>query len=224
MRIVHRNGHEIKVNPIECADARFVIFWDLFEQGWETSTFETFDKYLTPETTYVDLGAWIGPTVLYAAQICKQCYAFEPDPLAYRQLKANVEVNGFKNVTTVNAAILDYDGMAVFGNDDLCNSMTRVGHPNKLFDVACVTLETFANRYATLTKPLFIKVDVEGAEELVFRSMDFFKTYKPTVFVSLHLPWFQNEIEALKTIHAVGKLYKYQIPIDSGTSYLFTEE
>ena len=163
MRIVHRNGHEIKVNPIECADARFVIFWDLFEQGWETSTIDTLDKYLTPDTTYIDLGAWIGPTVLYAAPLCKQCYAFEPDPLAYRQLKANVELNGFTNVTTFNEAVLDYNGTAAFGNDNLGNSMSRIEHPNKMFSAPCRTLDSFAIEYP-LTSPLFIKVDIEGAD------------------------------------------------------------
>ena len=221
MWTVHRNGHEIKVNSIECADERFVAFWDLFEQGWETSTIDTLDKYLTPDTTYIDLGAWIGPTVLYAAPLCKQCYAFEPDPLAYRQLKANVELNGFTNVTTFNEAVLDYNGTAAFGNDNLCNSMSRIEHPNKMFSAPCRTLDSFAIEYP-LTSPLFIKVDIEGAEELVFRS-GFFKQYKPTVFVSLHVPWFQNEVEALKTIHAVGDLYRTHIPIDKGTNYLFTE-
>ena len=39
------------------------------------------------------MGAWIGPTVLYGCQNAKFCYAIEPDPVAFRQLKNNVDLN-----------------------------------------------------------------------------------------------------------------------------------
>lgn len=46
-------------------------------------------KYCNKENTYIDIGAWIGPTVLYGACVSKHVYAIEPDPAAVSQLKKN---------------------------------------------------------------------------------------------------------------------------------------
>jgi hypothetical protein len=55
---------------------------------------------------------------------------------------------------------------------------------------------------------MFLKIDVEGCEEFIFESFDFFRKYKPIVYVSLHKWWFKDETKGMKTIKEVGKLYK----------------
>ena len=199
------HGKEIQV-----ADTAQVAWWVNVENGtWEPYTYDIFDRFLTPETTYFDVGAWIGPTVLYAAHTCKQCYAFEPDPRAYSDLIANVNANSFLNIQTFNEAVMDYDGKVVLGNDhNLGDSGTRLRQVTNQFWVPCHTLNTLVSNL-NASSPLFIKMDVEGAEEFIFKSVDFFQEWKPTIYVSLHKTFFADEKLAMETIRKVGRLYKH---------------
>src|ERR1700687_4776653 len=36
---------------------------------------------------YIDVGAWIGPTLLYGCQLAKMAYGLEPDPIAFAELE-----------------------------------------------------------------------------------------------------------------------------------------
>ena len=38
-------------------------------QQWEPNTFKILDYYQNLNGTYIDIGAWIGPTVMYASQL-----------------------------------------------------------------------------------------------------------------------------------------------------------
>ena len=58
-------------------------FWSWFESpGWEPDTVEAMRLYVREETFCVDVGAWIGDTVLLAASRARSLVAFEPDPAA----------------------------------------------------------------------------------------------------------------------------------------------
>ena len=68
-------------------------FWAQLQVGvWEPETFKIFDIFLDKNHSYIDLGAWIGPTVLYGCQNAKFCYAVEPDPVAFKNLKNNIDL------------------------------------------------------------------------------------------------------------------------------------
>ena len=61
-----------------------------------------FERFLRPGTRYVDLGAWIGPTVLLAAPSVARVVCVEPDPVAYAALTGNLSLNA--GATTKTAA------------------------------------------------------------------------------------------------------------------------
>ena len=69
--------------------------------NWEEETFKIFDLYKNPNKIYLDIGAWIGPTVLYNAQKFKNIYCFEPDPVAYENLKNNITINNYNNINII---------------------------------------------------------------------------------------------------------------------------
>ena len=46
---------------------------------------------------FIDIGAWIGPYTLIAASMGMKVYAFEPDKVAFQELKKNIELNSFKH-------------------------------------------------------------------------------------------------------------------------------
>jgi hypothetical protein len=109
--------------------------------------------------------------------------------------------------------------------------MTRIGLPDNSFQIRCSTLESFITRNK-INNIGFIKIDIESAEEIVFKTIDFFKRYKPTVYVELHPEWFKDKVEGMETIKKVGRLYKHRYDINlcetdmSGyqKGFVFTDE
>ena len=69
-------------------------FWDRYSAGcWEPQTLRVIRHFLIPGTDCIDVGAWIGPTVLYEACSARLVHAFEPDPVSYDELVTNVAAN-----------------------------------------------------------------------------------------------------------------------------------
>jgi hypothetical protein len=68
--LVTRDGDDTTFWVNDCPQTANHRFWqDYFASGtWEAFTLDTIDTYVTPDSTYVDIGAWVGPTVLWAAR------------------------------------------------------------------------------------------------------------------------------------------------------------
>ena len=175
----------------------FEWFWPGFANGdWEPNTFKAFDTFLTPDSVYVDIGAWIGPTVLYASKIAKKVIAFEPDPIAYHHLVKNIGLNeADKNVVPYPIAVSsDWKGIP-FGprttkfGDSMASQLWAKGD----MEVPAISLESVVTM-----NPDFIKIDIEGGERYIFESdvnnmvLD---SYRPTIHLSLHTPWFKDSVD-----------------------------
>jgi len=192
-------------------------FWQKLQKGlWERETFEVLDKFLNPNHLYVDVGSWIGPTVLYGAQTAKRSYALEPDPVAFAQLRANVNLNPklASKIELHNYAIAEKNGQIRLGNrNQLGDSMTGVlfaNAPNSFLTDA-ITLEEFFERNDIKDCNL-IKIDIEGGEVSVIpQSKDFFRRTKIPLYLSLHPLWFEDKeknIEAvIDGLSSYGKYY-----------------
>lgn len=120
MSTFRRRGLQFEIHPQEA----YSQWW--FQQHfatWEPQTFEVLDRFLRPDRDYLDIGAWIGPTVLYAAQCSRKVYALEPDPVAFQRLQANVQANrqanaaGFEGVQLYPLALADRNGRLRFGGN-----------------------------------------------------------------------------------------------------------
>ena len=93
-------------------------------EGWEEGTFDVLDRFLGENSSYIDVGAWIGPTVLYAAARCARVYCLEPDPVAYSMLEKNITSNPqYSHISFYNFGISEAEGLVPFGgNGELGNS------------------------------------------------------------------------------------------------------
>ncbi len=94
-------------------------FWDSFENGREEETIQALEQFVRPESAYIEIGSWIGPTVLYAAHLAGEVYAFEPDPTACARLQANLALNPelVAKTTVFNAGLGPRPGkMQLFSN------------------------------------------------------------------------------------------------------------
>jgi len=69
-------------------------FWEAVQKNdWEKYTFGILSKYIDKNHTFVDVGSWIGPTLLYGAQLARMAHGIEPDPVALAELKENLKLN-----------------------------------------------------------------------------------------------------------------------------------
>jgi FkbM family methyltransferase len=147
---------------------------------------------------YVGFGEWIGPTILYSAQLAKASYGFEPDLVAFRKLALNAKANqcfGDRLKIFSSCIYLDFGKLNL--NDGKGNSMSSIVDPSTpaatllpaTTTVQCITLEHAITNNSLLDQRLFLKVDTEGAEAILIPSflplMRKLK-HKPIWYISKH--------------------------------------
>jgi FkbM family methyltransferase len=196
---VHRRAFSVR-----CDDARHA-FWSRVDAGlWEPQTFEVFQRFLRPDHSYIDMGAWIGPTVLYGAMLSRRVHALEPDPVAFAELAANVEANPALRrkihlhpcgIGPDNGPLQLYAGGLYFGEqshfgDSMSGMLAApgaVGQPRR--EVQGMDLERFLALNA-IDDCNFIKMDIEGGEYAVIPGLwrRLPQLGLPTLYVSFHAP------------------------------------
>lgn len=135
-------------------------------------------RLLQPGTTFLDVGANTGLFTIAAAKKDSsiQVYAFEPCAWTFQVLQENIQLNELQNVQLYRTALGDYIGEATLqvnarGRDGL-NTIGRPTHPGSQVvaqkKVPITTLDRFLTEH-DLSSVEVMKVDVEGAELLVFR-------------------------------------------------------
>jgi FkbM family methyltransferase len=180
-------------------DPHHAPFWTGYcDQRWEPGTLAILRRYLNPASVYYDIGAWIGPTVVYAAQRSKMVFAFEPDPIAYRYLLENITNNALTNVRAFNLAVAATAGVSQlhsFGTKlgDSMSSLLPQADGSSGWPVTRVTIDTLVNELGCTT-PDFVKIDIEGGEfDLIPALRSHLERWKPVVYLSLHAPFLPPE-------------------------------
>ena len=179
VRNVVLNGRQWLVNNAE-AD-----YWDTVEIGfWEPHTFNALDRFLDDRHSYVDVGAWIGPTLLYASHLARHCYGLEPDPVAFARLRENVFLNPQlkQRITLYQQCLATSTGLRRLGNrtsrhggDSM--SSTLYAESQLHWDVPSVTLQDFVACNG-IQDCSFIKMDIEGGEfEVIPAIADYLSEY-----------------------------------------------
>lgn len=194
------NGLPFRLDPYHSK------FWRKASAGkWEPETFAVLDAHLDAQHDYLDIGAWIGPTVLYGAARARRVYCFEPDPVAFRYLAWNLELNAVQNVSAFSAALSQGVGiarMASFGGEagDSMSSLLNDGDHGS--DVITLGWEDFAAA-ADLSRVSLVKMDIEGAEFDVLPSLlPWLKAQRPALYLSTHAPFLDAEtrLQRMKTL------------------------
>lgn len=150
---------------------------------WVTGSFEAHGlafvlRCLSPGAVFFDVGANTGYYAVAAARLFPSLdvYAFEPCRETCAVLRGNLRLNGLANVRAVHSALGDRSGEAVLhvnaaGKDGL-NTLGTPVHPSSREvgreTVPLTTLDEFVSSLG-IGRVDVMKVDVEGAELLVFR-------------------------------------------------------
>ncbi len=120
---------------------------------------------LQPEDVFYDLGANFGLFCLHAAPLCRQVYAFEPDPHFFALLQANGQLNGFANLQPLPWAIADKPGQTTLytrGASGKSSSLVHANHAQRV-QVECHSLDELVFQ-RHFPPPTALKIDIEGAE------------------------------------------------------------
>jgi len=123
-----------------------------------------------PGEVVVDVGACFGIYTVVASRLVGdsgKVVAIEPSRLAFEVLERNILSNGCSNVVTFGCALSDKVGRTVLHHHpDI--SRFSLGGAGTGEDIETTTLDLTLPR-TTSTRSCLLKIDVEGAEELVLR-------------------------------------------------------
>lgn len=189
-------------------------FWRKACAGdWEPETFAVLDAHLDGSRDYLDIGAWIGPTVLFGARRARHVWCFEPDPTAFRHLAWNIELNGLHNVSAFAVALAQGFGvarMASFGGE-AGDSMTSLLNADGTGGNDALTIGWDAFAHAVdLSAVSLVKMDIEGAEFGVLPTLiPWLKEHRPALYLSTHAPFLDQNTRAERMAALAGSLSFY---------------
>lgn len=224
----------VKVDEFEGAfviDVRSDLFSRLLINNYyEPTLVEIAHKYINRERDVIDVGANIGFfTVLFAKNLNgKKVLSIEPTKNALRRLYKNIQINH------VEDTVLVYEGVAsnqigiaeiktIEGKEEY-STLGNLTHPSILSEkytsekVAASTIDALTLQYSL--DPGFIKVDAEGAEELVFDGCRaVLQKHRPVILSEIsNLLLRENGSSCSEVINLI-KQYEYNV-IDPATPFL----
>lgn len=136
--------------------------------------------------TFVDIGANIGNHSLFVAAFCQpgRIIPFEPNPLAYKLLVANVALNGFHDLFDLRHVGLGLSDTKATGfamseqRKNLGGARMQAGEG----DIQTVT----GDEALEGVTPDFLKIDVEGMEMMALRGLtETIKRASPTILIEV---------------------------------------
>jgi len=152
------------------------IVLSYFTNGCEHNPpFQLSRALIRPGDTLMDVGANIGLWAMGAARRVGpegSVHAFEPVPNNFMRMERNLALNGLKQVTSRQLALSDSVGHTVFYAATSANSgvgsLTQGDNANRPIEIDMTTIDNYCETNS-ISRVDLIKVDVEGAEQLVFR-------------------------------------------------------
>lgn len=221
MRVFKNNIVQVAMEPVTWKAVSNGFWKYVNEKRWETDIFQYILQYANRETFFVDLGTWIGPTIMYAGQMTRKAIGIEGDPAAYAELVMNLNINydKFSNVFVQPACVSYENGKrqmrsAKAGNS--CSGLGRVscGEVKETWNVQCYDLRDLLRVwYVPIGLNTVIKIDIEGFECDLLSNMAHWivgRLFKPTLLVSLHGETNGHcSVKQYKLIHELTLAYRY---------------
>ena len=202
-------GTKLKVDPYHLG------FWRELGHGtWEPSLLQFLNDSLTRDSTFLDLGAWIGPATLFAAKRCRHVFAIEPDPAAYRHLLWNLELNAIQNAMPFQGGIGEETGLRRLDarserlGDSKSTLLPGDGRGAET-EVICLS---WGDWLALAGQPRIdcVKIDIEGGEfEVLPAIRDYLASERPKLHLSLHILSLPQEQRGLAIEAAMDALRTY---------------
>jgi len=131
---------------------------------------------LRGDYAFVDIGANLGAWTFSLADHFSRVWAVEPNPECFTCLSRSQEYHRHANVTLVNAAIADRDGQGKMFASKTYLGDGRIYDPGdgdrqSAMATHLYSFDSFARQMGLEDKAVFLKVDVQGVEPMVFEGM-----------------------------------------------------
>lgn len=183
----HKDGITVTYNAASMAR------WAWFGYAtWERATFGVLERFV-PDRVVLDVGAWVGQTVLWEAHLAKSVVALEPSQSSFRALCWNLAANseGLQSrVLVFRAALGDEDRVAQVsnrGDSEDAVSIDARRSTQASVSVRMLSVPSLRALAPQLEEVGFVKIDVEGYESVVVPAMKaFLLEMRPATYVSLH--------------------------------------
>ena len=168
MELLHRSGLRIRLRP-DTDDLRIV------KSNFVKKNYTKDFVPITRDSIVVDVGAHIGSFSIMVARSAHRVLAFEPEPTNYQMLKKNVELNHLENMSIFEMAVSGRSGhqdiYTYQGGSSADYSLYERGITNiKAGRILTISVEDIFKREG-LSRIDFLKLDCEGAEHDILRSM-----------------------------------------------------
>lgn len=176
--------------------------------AYEREVTAAFCSLVNPGSTVLDVGAHIGYyTLLGAARVGSlgSVHAFEPVPEIFERLRANVMLNGYRNVSLNRLALSTEEGFVhiypAIGRNSATSSILPSGENAPIpIKVASTTIDAYVKEQCVQQVDL-VKLDVEGAELFVLRGGEqTLASQGPDVIVEIGNSLFQQAGYDLSTV------------------------
>lgn len=168
-----------------------------------------------PKPLIIDVGAYVGVSVLYFKHIYPNCriVAFEPNPLAYEKLEENIFINELDDVETHESAIWIKDGK----NEMFIDNTGQDRYSVASFEKDAWNREVVSKKLRVNTEMLnkylkeevnCLKLDVEGSEQAILKSIKSHFSNIKNIILEYH-PTENQSIE--KIVDMLKKDYEIEI-------------
>ena len=157
----------------------------------------------------LDIGANIGNHTLYWSDYCDQIFSYEPHPVTFLLLQANLLHNGCRRVLPFNCALSDTtdviqlqaEKFASLGASEILNNPGSNApydtERHHLFEVQAFSGDA-REEIQRLAQLDVIKIDVEGAESLVLKGLqDTLGKHKPILIYEVNTAEQMQDVQAL---------------------------
>ena len=195
----------------------------ILETGsYEPDLAELFSSLIRPDRDVIDVGANVGLFSILAARKLGtgKLLAAEPTDGAFGRLAANVEANGLAGkVIMYKGLVAQSDSMALLnvvpGREEY-SSMAGLVHPSAVGEVAETqsiqtrSIDSLVAEHGL--RPALMKVDVEGAEGMVFEGAEkTLKEHRPVVLSEFSRPLLRKNGSSPEKIVALFERCGYEV-------------
>jgi len=184
---------------------------------YEQEVFAFLETQMPKYQSVIEIGANVGVfSVFFSRWLARHAplgkvFAFEPSRRAYARLLQNLELNASTNVMAFNCAVGRDSGFSTFfepdghlTNGSLDAAFARQFSPALKAAPVLVVKGSLIENLIGAEDPVLLKLDVEGAEAQVLRSLEgFIRSRQPDLVVEV-LPGSEEELNALSFLNSAG--------------------
>ena len=159
---------------------------------WEPHLHKVFEKYVNSNSVVIECGCHIGTHTIKLAKLCKKIYGFEPMPKTNYILNMNIYANKIENAVISDLGVSSQPGKTNFlwtsdgnpGASGLNNN--PMGKPEYANIKDNIEVELTSIDSLNLDNLDFMKIDVEGYEQLVIKGgMVTISKFKPIIVMEV---------------------------------------